>query len=85
MGIMNKTTFDVYLKFDEKGQYFCAELNGHKYAKRVENNGIPIELQCDEFARECLKAEKIEKPEDFIIPEKEPDFSEFMFNKMTRI
>lgn len=84
MGI-KKQSFEVYIRTDERGQYFYAELNGHKYTRRVENNGIPIELQCDVFARECLKAEKIEKPEDFIIPEKEPDFVDYMFNKMKRI
>lgn len=87
MGIMKKTTFDVYLKFDEKGQYFCAELNGHKYAKRVENNGIPIELQCDTFARECLMAEKIKSPENIQISDKgkDTDFVDYMFNKIKRI
>jgi len=84
MGI-KKQSFEVYIKTDEKGPYFYAELNGHKYAKRVEDNGIPIELQCDEFARECLKAEKIKKPEDIKDPEKELNFTDFMFNKMTKI
>lgn len=86
MGI-KKQSFEVYIKTDERGQYFYAELNGHKYAKRVENNGIPIELQCDTFARECLTAEKNNSPENIQIPdkEKEADFVDYMFNKMRRI
>ena len=82
---MNKNSFDVYIGTDKQGQFFYTDINGHKYKKRIMENGVPVEIQCDDFARECLKAEKIDKPEDFIIPEKEPDFSEFMFNKMTRI
>lgn len=85
MGI-KKQSFEVYIKTDERGQYFYAELNGHKYAKRITTNGS-IESQCDTFARECLMAEKINSPENIQNPdkEKEADFVDYMFNKMKRI
>jgi len=80
MGI-KKQSFEVYIKTDEKGQYFYSELNGHKYAKRITTKGS-IESQCDTFARECLMAEKINLNPD---KEKEENFVDYMFNKMTRI
>lgn len=55
---MNKNSFDVYIGTDKKGRYFYTDINGHRYKKRIMENGVPVEIQCDDFAREILKAEK---------------------------
>lgn len=79
MGI-KKQSFEVYVRTDEQGPYFYTELNGHKYTKRITTKSS-IESQCDTFARECLMDEKINLNPD---KEKETDFVDYMFNKMTR-
>lgn len=77
---MNKNSFDVYIGTDKQGRYFYTDINGHRYKKRIMENGVPVEIQCDDFAREILKAEKIKKPEDIIAK----NFTDYMFDKMTR-
>ena len=77
---MNKINIDVYIGTDKQGRYFYAEFNGHKYKKRIIENGSPVKKQCDEFAMEILESEKIKKPENIITE----NFTDYMFDKMTR-